>query len=102
TTATAPPGAASGVESWRVTGVVPPAGAAGEATSLAQAPMSTAAVPSSGRARSRAIRRASLKRNGMLHSFHRWFLGNKTGRRELEELLGFPGGPADVATFTSR
>jgi len=34
----------------------------------------------------------------MLHSFHSWFLGNKKGRRELEEFLGFAGGPADVAT----
>jgi len=35
----------------------------------------------------------------MLHSFHSWFLGNKKDRRELEEFLGFAGGPADVATL---
>jgi len=37
----------------------------------------------------------------MLHSLHRWFVGNRKGRRELEESLGFAGGPADVATYVA-
>jgi len=37
----------------------------------------------------------------MLHSFHIQFVGNKKGRRELEEILGFAGGPADLATYVA-
>jgi len=37
----------------------------------------------------------------MLHSFDSRFVGNKKGRRELEEFLGFAGGPADVATYVA-
>src|SRR5256885_15084407 len=80
------------------TGVFSPAG---EATSFAQAPATAAAAPRRTRDRSRATRLDNLKRNGMLHSFHRWFSGNKKGRRELEEFLGFAGGPAGVATYVA-
>jgi len=29
------------------------------------------------------------------------FVGNRKGRRELEDFLGFAGGPADVATYVA-
>src|SRR5436190_7330687 len=47
----------------------------------------------------RASRLDSLNLKFILGLLLTCFVGNRKGRRELEDFLGFAGGPADVATY---